>query len=105
MRLKAYSMMIAVTLERGELSGPVDDAFAHRRPLEAVVGLRHIFYMTMANAIFGQLIVSVGIRNFALLGGVTRIPIQHEVPRTHAGKRLNCFRSSGGVAGEFVFQD
>jgi hypothetical protein len=39
--------------ERGELSGPIDDALAHCGPFIVVVISHHVLYVAMANSIFG----------------------------------------------------
>ena len=58
MRLKADSLVIAVTLESLNLVNPIDDALTHGRRIIALRLFDNIFAMEMTNAILGQKIIS-----------------------------------------------
>ena len=65
-RFKAHGVVVAIALERAELTHPIDDAAAHRRPLKLAVRLANrVFAVAMADAVLGQEIVVVGVGHVA----------------------------------------
>ena len=103
---EADSVVIAVALQRGELTFPIDDAGSDGRPVVAfAVGFaRDVFAVAMSDALFRQQLVSVGIRRFAGGAGVSRIPIHHEVRRGNSGENFGGFRAGSGIARHLVFK-
>ena len=76
---EADRVSISVMLERGELPGPIDGALAHGGPFVIFISSDNIFHVAMADSIFWQKMVAVGIRDFAALARITRIPVEHEL--------------------------
>ena len=106
MSLKAHGVVIAIVLQGAELAHPVDHAAAHRRPFRLAIGFANrILAMAVADAMFGQQIVVVGVGRVIREGrGVARIPIEHEVGLGDGGQCFRCFLAAARVAGHFVFE-
>ena len=105
--LKAHGKVIAIALEGFELADPVDDPSADRRPLEFAVGLADsVFAVAVAYAMLGQRLVVVGVGRVAGEGGgVTGIPVEHQVGLADRLEHGNGFRAAAGVASHFVFKN
>ena len=90
MRFEADGEMIAVALQRRKLASPINDAASHGGPVIALaVGfLLGVLAMAMANAIFRQEIIAIGIWGFTAFGGVPGIPIEHQRWRRKGGENL-----------------
>src|SRR5258708_39929110 len=81
--LQAYGVLVAVALERGELSDPIDRTGSHGGPARffGIRGARYvldIFTVAVADAIFRQKIVASWVRDFSTGRGVAWVPIEHE---------------------------
>src|ERR1700693_2996669 len=96
---------ITVTLERLELSHPVDDPGSHRRPVVILVAFFHsVFAMTVADPALRQKIVAIRKRFFAASCSVSRIPVQHEKGRLDRIQNLGGLSSSGGIQAGIILQ-
>src|SRR5438552_1173348 len=80
MSFKAHGVLISGIQERAELAHPVDDAASHALPLVfAVPCFNCVFHMAMPDAVFGDELISIGIRNLAVRSRVAGVPVQHEM--------------------------
>ena len=102
---RAGLALFAVGLERFELPCPVDDASAHRCPIVVLTFFHRVFAVTVADAVFGQMTVAIGIWNFAALSCVAWVPHQHEVRRIHSSQHIRGFGRCSGVASVFVLEE
>src|ERR1700722_20043776 len=102
---QTYGKVIAVAFERLELSEPIHNAAAHRRPVVADALLYGVLAMAMADSFFRQKIVAVGERLFAAGGRVAGIPVQHKVRRLDGAEHLRRLRPRGRVQRGIVFQE
>ena len=80
MRLQTDGMVIAIPLERGKLTNPIDHARAHGGPRRffVIADFGNVLTMAMTDAVFRQNIVATGVGSLAAPCGVARIPIEHE---------------------------
>ena len=55
MRLERDRARIAIVLQRAELTEPIDDALAHRRPIGLpVAGVEDVLAVQMTDAVLGE---------------------------------------------------
>src|SRR5580704_1752831 len=97
--------MVSIAFESLELSGPIDHSATHRRPVIFLALLDGVFAVAMPDALFGQKIVTVGIRNLAAGGRIPRIPIQHEIRSLYSIQDLGSFGPSRCIARHLVFEN
>ena len=74
MSFEADHVMIPIALERGELSGAIDDALAHSSPLVIFISSDNIFNVAMADSTFRQKIVGARVGDFPALGRICPDP-------------------------------
>jgi len=105
--LEAHCKVIAIALECLELAYPVDDATADRRPLKFAVCLADgVFAVAMTDAVLWKVVVVVGIGSVAgKCGGVSGIPVEHEVGFADSLEDFNRLGTATGIAGHFVFEN
>src|SRR5260370_35385970 len=103
--LEADGKVVAVALERGELTDPIDCARGHGSPswLLGIGNFPDVFTVAMTNTIFRQELIAFRVWSLAARCGIAGIPIDHEGCRLHASKSLCRFSRGRRVAGEFVF--
>ncbi len=77
MGFKADGIVVAVPLEGAELTHPIDDAPTNGSPLKLTTRLTHrIFAVAVADAVFGQKMIVVGIRRVAgECGGIAGVQL------------------------------
>src|SRR5712692_942106 len=102
-RFQTYRAAIAGLLERPVLSKVIDDPAAHLHPLVLPVRTSDdVFAVHVADAIFRQARVTVGIGYFTATGSVAGVPVQFEIGRTNGRKRARRFGAGSRVAGSFI---
>ena len=106
MGFQANGEMITVTLECFKLPEPVDNPGSHRHPIVIVVAafFHCVFAMAVADPFLRQKIVAIRKRLFAAGGGVSRIPVQHEIGRLDRVQNLCRLSSRGCIEAGVVFQ-
>ena len=88
------------------MSDPIDDSCADRFPIVLAIRLAgDVLAVAVADAVFGQRIVSVGIGDIAGEGAcVAGVPVDHEVLVRDRGQHCCAFFAGAGVAGHLVFE-
>ena len=79
MSFETDGVTVAVALQRGELSNPIDSACAHRSPFITFIRFDNVFAVAVADALFRKESVSIGVGRLSAHGGIAWVPIQHEV--------------------------
>src|SRR5262249_10497861 len=107
MSFEARCELVALLLERSELSSPVDRASSHSGPFLFVARrlLLNVFSVNLADAILLQLAVAIGIGTLATHSSVPRIPVDHEIWGFHCREQTCSLRSSCSVACVFIFEN
>ena len=97
--------MEAVVMQGLKLADPIHDAAADWSPGVFLIGLaNYIFAVAVADAIFREQCVAVGIGRAAESRGVAGIPVEHEIFVGDGIQHGGGFLAGGGVAGHFVFE-
>src|SRR5258708_21147415 len=96
---------IAIFLESAILSHVIDNPAAHLHPFVLVTCAMHdIFAVHVANAVFRQMRVTIGVSDLAAAGGIAGIPIQFEVWRANGVERALALSARGRIAAGLVLQ-
>src|SRR6201992_764728 len=105
MSFEAHRVVVSIFGQGAQLAWPVDHSSADRLPFIFLPGrTQYIFCMAMPDALDRQEAVSIGIRRGAESGGVTRIPVEHEVLVGDGLEHSGCVFSGAGIARDFIFQ-
>ena len=104
--LQAHRVPVAIALERAQLSYPIDCARTNRGPIVLAPRFADdIFRVAMSDPVLRQQVISVGIgRRSREGGGISRIPIQHEVPVGNCLEHRGGFLSRGRVARHLILE-
>src|SRR6266700_5563104 len=103
MRLQTYRAAITILFERLVLSDAVDHPTAHLQPFVLPVRTSDdVFAVHVADAIFREMRITVGVGYFTATGCIAGIPVQFEVGRTNDRERARCFGSGSCIAGSFI---
>src|SRR4051812_34628406 len=107
MSFEASGELVALLLERAELAGPIDGAISHSSPFLSSAGclFLNVLAMYVTDAIFRQLVITVGISVLSAHSRVARIPVDHEVARLHSSEQTRGFGSGCGVAGVLILEN
>src|ERR1051326_1275293 len=104
MSFKTDCKVIAISLQRFELSDPVHNTFSNRGPVIFATALDGILAMAVPNSVFWKQIVAVRIWRLAQSCRVPRIPIQHERGMLHGHQNFCRVFSSSGIARSLVLE-